>query len=465
MEQKPLFNITFVLDERLSREKAQLLIRIINALRHLAQITILPGSTRESTLLEKISESAPHLILAPWYRYLAWSKVEAFFGLTRNSGPTFAGYFADQLLPYELGTQADHLRAILFDFTHLRIHEIQTLVRSLLHENMRAGLRGLVGNSTPIYGEDWISPHGQGMRAEAVFNLPSMQSGQWSDRAAAVRICVSSLWSLVFSQGPGKKELLELVQAAASQTKSRATFEVSADQKCLALRLFFYRPGWTPKDILEAFWPDALKPTAPAQLLLKYSDFLRVHPISNTPWVEVIVGFLQSAPAEISPSELHSLWIEPLSKELVPATKGNRPLLPELSAVAASDGRPTILTQKLKVRERQIQEMSERINELRKELYDKCEVIRELRSGGLGTPPKAAIPDGQTLLDAFSERYSALRQQIQQLELEIVGAESEGESPLRLRALKKRIALVAETEQAWIHKLVALLQTYRDRTG
>ena len=30
----------------------------------------------------------PRLVLLPWQQYLAWARVEAFFGLTRTSGPT-----------------------------------------------------------------------------------------------------------------------------------------------------------------------------------------------------------------------------------------------------------------------------------------------------------------------------------------------------------------------------------------
>ena len=132
---KKLGKITFVYDERLSRQKTTALTRVINALRQIAEIQLVKGSVSEDELLKSLEQSVPHLILAPWYRYVSWSKIEAFYGLVRTSGPTFAGYHFGQLLPYELGAHPEHLRAILIDFAHSTLPETLLLIRSLIQDH------------------------------------------------------------------------------------------------------------------------------------------------------------------------------------------------------------------------------------------------------------------------------------------------------------------------------------------
>src|SRR3954469_16598766 len=123
--------IAFVVDERLSRQRGAILTRVVNSLRTFAKIELIGGRISEDELVQRLEAQPFDLVLAPWYRYLSWSKVEGFFGLTRSSGPTFAGYFCESILPYELGEQAEHFRAILLDFCNLDTHAIKLLVRSL----------------------------------------------------------------------------------------------------------------------------------------------------------------------------------------------------------------------------------------------------------------------------------------------------------------------------------------------
>src|SRR5690606_3365329 len=112
--------LVYMGDERASRERAHILMRTINLARQFCEVVTLSSATTEVELLDYLKRNEVHLVLVPWYRYLGWSKVEAFYGLTRTSGPTFAGYYSDQILPYELGDQADHYRVILLDLAGLQ---------------------------------------------------------------------------------------------------------------------------------------------------------------------------------------------------------------------------------------------------------------------------------------------------------------------------------------------------------
>jgi hypothetical protein len=67
--------IAFIADERLSREKGQLVMRIINAMRPYANIELISGQITEKDLIEKLGQKEYQLVLAPWYRYMAWSRL------------------------------------------------------------------------------------------------------------------------------------------------------------------------------------------------------------------------------------------------------------------------------------------------------------------------------------------------------------------------------------------------------
>src|SRR5579859_558845 len=144
MPQAKLPTIAFVFDERLSRQRGAILTRIVNSIRQYAKIELISGKISEEELLKKLENAQYDLVLAPWYRYLAWSKIEGFYGLTRTSGPTFAGYFCESILPYELGEQADHYRAILLDFCNLDVAAIRLLMKSLLADARRTGILPLL---------------------------------------------------------------------------------------------------------------------------------------------------------------------------------------------------------------------------------------------------------------------------------------------------------------------------------
>jgi hypothetical protein len=486
---KKLGNIALIIDERLSRDRRGTLSRVINALRHWATVELIAGEIEEPDLIKKLEAEKYSLVLAPWYRYLNWSRVEAHFGLTRSSGPTFAGYFCEPLKPSEIGPQADHLRAILLDFAGLAAHEAALLVRSLIVDRDRSGLRPMLDPTTPVYTENWHGSQGLGMRIDNVMGLPEIARHEWNSRGPAARILLSALWSLVYEEGPGKNELR---QASVSDEKTpRACFQVAASAVTLSMRLCYAMPGWSAKDALAAFWPDTDNPTGAAQLLLKYSDALRVHTLSGTNDVEVVASLFRARPAEKVHSTLHTLWVEPLQPQLVseipfetppPGShlnpnallKALPPVMPESARRSSAPGASSpasghtagslTSSEGAQAKERFIFESAVKLRELKRVIADRDETIRELKAGGVGTATPLPPPDAEGLLEAFQQRYQEARFQIRQFELQIAELEQSGPGRLNqeaVQSLRLKMAALEARERAWIKHIGETIELFK----
>jgi hypothetical protein len=446
---KKLGTIAIMLDERLSRERGTLLARVINSIRTFATVEMLSAATTEDQVLSKMERGQYDLILLPWYRYLAWTRVDAFWGLTRTSGPTVAGYFCEQVLPYEIGEQAQNLRAILLDFANLQNAEIQVILKSLQKDTSRAGIRPLLDSDAKIYVENWYGAQGLGTRIDSVLSLPEFSEPKWIKRKNSLRISLNALWSLVYEEGPGKGEL---VPTGAGVPK--AYFQVACDREVALLRLCYSMQGWSPKDAISTFWPNAKAPTAPAQLLLKYADFLRVHTFANGCDVEIVAGFFPSACSELAHGQIHSLWIEPMADNLLTERTF------EVPGPASPRLRP--LPSGALSKETQIRGVGDaKVIELQSILKKKEELIQELKSGGVGTSAPLPPPDAEQLLEAFQEKYFDARFQIRQLELEIVEMEKKGASSQDLTNIRLKMEALANRERSWIKTLAGTLETYR----
>lgn len=456
--------ITFVLDERLSREKQSLLARTVNALRPFADLKMESGSITETELLKKLEGAPPGLVLAPWYRYLAWSKVEALYGLTRTSGPTFAGYFCEPVLPYELGETADHLRAILLDFGTSTPAEVALLIKSLMVDTQRAGIKPLLDANAPIYTEAWFASAGQGSRMDTVLALPEIAGNpDWAKRAAAIRICLSALWSLVYEEGPGKSEF----QQAITASSPKAYFQLGADRRCLAMRLCYTMPMWGPKEALAAFWPQVDRPSSAPQLLRRHADLVRVHRIPENNDIEVTIGFFATAGAERAPESIHTLWVEPLSASVVlevpfqaPGAEGSSVQLRPLPGAPSNE--ISLNQGKARELERNASETAQKIQELKREIAARDNLIRELRTGGVGTAMPIPPPDAESLLEAFQEKYFEAKYQIRQFELQILDLEERKGSRMEIDALRNRMDILLAREQGWVQRLTAALEIYRE---
>jgi hypothetical protein len=457
--------IAVVMDERVPREKLKLLTRVINDLRRFAMVQVFEGGISEDELLQKLKEKPYKMVLVPWYRYIAWNKIESFYGLTRSSGPAFAGYFAENILPYELGETLDRPRSILLDFSGIHAHEAVALTKALLYENRRTGIRPLLKPDTPIFCESWFSGQSLGPRLDSVFSLPSIANSEWLQRSSSLRICLMALWSLIYEEGPGK---------TAGKT-ARAYFQFAAEPSVLLMRLCWNMPGLTSKDLVAKFWPDSKKPNAPTQLLLKHSDLLRLNSITEGSDIELTIAFFPSAAAEQIHQSAHTFWIEPITSSLISelAYEQPGPASPHLHPIptqAPQTAAPAQTNPNKNSQERFMFHAATKIRELKKLLTEREDQIRELRAGGIGTAPPLPPPDAEGLLEAFQYRYSEAQDQIQELEQVIVKLEQTGGTPQEIEAVRNKINAMTTRERGWIRKLAETIEAFkrarmREKTG
>lgn len=460
---KKLGNILFVLDDRLSREKTKSLLRTLLAFRTFANVDIVEGPVSEEEVLKKVQAKIPQLILAPWHRYLTWPRVEAVYGLTRTSGPTFAGYFVDPVQPEELGDRADQrLRAILLDFGALDAAQSSVLVRALIVDQQRAGLTPLLEPTANIYCENWYGQQGMGMRLDAALAIPEINEHGWTKVSNALRVSLLSLWSLVYEEGPGKSEFAQAI----SGNTPKAYFQMAADRNSLLLRLGFSMSNWTQKDLLARFFPTKENPFSPAQLLRRSTDFIRVHQFPESNEIEIVAGFLSPESANRPIEALRSVWIEPLTNKLLKepffeAPNPNSKQLKALPTPQPQDSRVRLESSNTRINERVVVEAAAKIRELKEAVAKRDEQIRELKSGGVGTSQPLPPPDAEALLEAFQSRFFDAQFQIRQLELQIVQFESKGARPEQIEDLRLKIAALTSREQSWIKKLASTIEEYR----
>jgi hypothetical protein len=456
--------IAFVLDGRLSRERYQILNRVVAGLKRTMQVDVLSSDLSEEEVLKQLQTRPYQLVLAPWYRYTVWSKIEAFFGLTRTQGPTFAGYISEPIQPYELGENHDALRCILLDFAQMSLSETLTLIQTLANENHRSGIGPLLEGKALLYSDTWNSGQSMGPKLDAILSIPeiSQQENGWRKRLNAIRICFCALWSLIYEEGPGKSDL----SSVSALRAPRAIFHVGADSRGFYLKILYTFASTNPRAILQQFWPDPKRPSDPAQLLLRHSDFVRVHACPENSDIEITVGLLPSAASESTPNGVHTLWIEPLNLRLLAEreVQSGKPLLivagETLSPGSAAGSGGQTLAATL-AQNRFVQDAAQKIKDLKNLLTNREELIQELRSGGVGTAAPLPPPDTEALLEAFQERYFETRYQIRNFEIEIQLMERNGATPQEIEALRQKMLTLTQRENLWIKKITVTLEAYR----
>lgn len=303
------YRIGFVTDPSLSRERTQIALRVMHQLRNTAEIRYFPGNLTESELVDRLADANLDLLLMPWHMYLKSTKVEAFFGLSRTQGPNVIGWFAEDIPMGELQEEDHHFRAMLIDLRRLEVEESGAILISMLRDSTKWGLSHFLNANSQIHYETWSSKVGLGFRLDAVLEIPEIKHFHWSKRSNAIRTLVTGLWSVLFEHGPGRRDSGK----PASEVPNRGYFEVAANQFTLGLRLCYTEPQWKIKDVLHQFWPRSVAPSQPSQILMQYSDLLRVHVDPETNEVEICAFLFSSAPSERSFDSLRSLWVEPLT--------------------------------------------------------------------------------------------------------------------------------------------------------
>ncbi|HUP57864.1 MAG TPA: hypothetical protein VM598_10460, partial [Bdellovibrionota bacterium] len=343
--------------------------------------------------------------------------------------------------------------------------------RSLMADSTRSGLQPLLAPKTPIYCESWHHGQGLGRLIDSVASLPELSQPAWAARSAAVRIAISALWSLIYEEGPGKSDS-QLTQAAKA---ARAYLQIGIDQQLLALRLCYAMPNWTPRDALTTFWPNVRLGTAPAQLLLRHCDFLRVHHIPEPSDIEITLGFFAGSPvAENFHGQVHTLWVEPLSASTVtempfetPNQAEKNPLLKPLPQAAgappsAAAAQASEIARGDSKAQRFILEAAAKIRELKTVIAEKDEQIRELRSGGIGTARPLPPPDVESLIEALQERYLDLGFRIQQLADQVEQMERDGAQLPEIEALRQKMNALAVKQKTWVKKIGGTIELLRE---
>ncbi len=375
-------SILVVPDASLGRERQASLLKTWALLRNLGSVTILSGKTSEDELLARLEHEQPQLILLPWHHYLAWSRIEAHYGLSRTSGPTVAGYFGAPLERHEIGDLTHYHRLILLDFATTQFVERWRIVHALVDDRRRSGVRQLVNPKSLLFFEDWKGSHPPGATLDSLIALPSLRAEPWKHRIPAIEMITLSLWNLAFEEGRALARGDWLTQLHAGRV--RAYFEMTLDNELLAFRLCFQQSPNNSKEILREFWPEPSSLSLSSdfrQALIQHCDFLRIHPIAEMSEVEMVAGLLRSAPAQKRPNDLRTLWIEPLSMHLVseiptlrdPDRSESERELPSLSISPEDDVASSLLR------------AQKRILWLEQQLSERDARIEELLAGGVGS--------------------------------------------------------------------------------
>lgn len=445
------FTIAFVTDPTLSRERTQIALRTINALRNIADVRYYPGNLSEEELLVKVQKESIDLLLLPWHTYLKSHKVEAHFGLTRVNGPTIAGYFAEDISPYEIQEEDHHFRAILIDLNRLASAESTNIIKALLRDSTRWGLKPLITQSTSVHYETWTAQVGLGFRIDAILGLNEIAATNWNKRANSIRILTTAMWSLIFDNGPGKAD----AQRTGAEKSARAYFEVAADSHSLGLRLCYAEPGWKIKDVLHQFWPGAHTPSTAGQVLYQYSDLLRVHVDPESSEIEVVAMLYPSAPAERSTDVLRSLWIEPLTR------------LSRLERFAEAEETREHYHTPLITNHELIADASIKMEGLHKQLEERDQEILNLRTKGGIRENVFIYPngmDGGQLLDLFNRRIAESKSKIRSLQQQVQALNKDSPSALKEAGkLLQEIRDLAAQQKGWINKIGEIINIYHEQ--
>ena len=466
--------IACLMDDRLSRDRMHQLVRTLSVVKQTTQFQAWVDLT-EAQLLKKLETEKPNLLLLPWHRYLAWSKVDPFFGSNRVGGTLVCGYFSEPLKWEELGIEPGRGRMALLDLAHSSPQEAGQIVTMMADESRRGGLHGWLETSAG-HSDLWWAGAPLGSKIDAVLALPQLAQGEWSKRIPAVRLIMTALWSVIFDEGPGKISDL-------NRRAPKAGFQVAVNGYALAMRLGFMMPGWGTnasalKEAMKDLWPDASQPGRCWQLLHQHADFIRVHSVSETGEIELTVALLASAASRQTPSRMRTLWVDPISAKhlaqepLMPKTTNDGAAASTNAAAAPGAGGSTavhantivaaVTAERAKFKTF-LSDTANKMRDLKKAVIDRDEVIRELRSGGVGTAPPLPPADGAALLEAFQQRYFEAQYQMRQLQIQIDRAEKEGATPGQLDQIKKKIQILFEQEKGWIGQIQQTLLTYKKR--
>jgi hypothetical protein len=307
MDQPPQVKVAFIFDDRLPHDRKTIFARTATILKSRFSMDILPIQMTEDELIAHLQKQDYGLILLPWYKYVAWKKLESFFGSLRMQGPTVAGYFADAVLPFEFSGVPNYHRFLFLDFYRLEQSEIELLMSALVHTEKRSGFTGIFGKNNTVYYADWFDNDQSSTRClDAVLKTPLLQNGTWANRSSELRFYMTALWSLCFQEKHSFPDATPCAQ-----------LELAEINKRLAIKLIFESSDLTLKQMMEYVWPSGSHQNRAVNELIRHSDFLRIHHFPESHHIEITAFFSPNAPSTRHPGEVRGFWIEPLKKKFL----------------------------------------------------------------------------------------------------------------------------------------------------
>lgn len=379
---KPL--IAWVMDERLDADATKTVSKLHVSLKQTCDVQTIPGTLSQESVVELMEKTKFQLVVLPWYKYLAWKKVEAFYGLTRTSGPTVAAYCVEAIDPKNIPDLPDYPRFYLFDLMKYTVSENTKLIQALIEPKTRAGIKPFLRSTTPIYFYQWDGKEHTSLMLEGWFELPEFV-GPWKDRRHAIATAIGGVRDFVFST---------------EVSKSGNPFVHFACEPELAIVRIGTLLATAPNNqTIHSFWLKTKSQLAHMSTASRYSDFMRVQWSSSPHQIEITLFFFQSKPSERAQSpHVKATWLEPVSHDLfaqesllISKSEGVYKALPEITFLNMGDARTAGVGEN-------------KIQTLQKQLLERDQLIRDLKSGGVSQPMKSGLPDLEDLAEAVKER-------------------------------------------------------------
>lgn len=460
--------IVFIVDDALSFEDSQNLVRSLNMIRQVFSVEIIHQyKISEDKLLSRLKSDIIDVIAVPYKLYQTWTEIDDFLGPQRVSGPVYVGYLwhplsqnqfsKDMELKYVIqpeGVQKElaWVRRILVDFKEISATEILLFFRSLAYDTKRAGIRSWLESFTPVYTESWYSEQGQTQRGEHISNLPEIAQSEWKKRLSSIQLVVSALWGVAI-EGVGPTD----------GTKAVGYFQMGFTTHVAAFRMHFPISTYcSPEYIVKQFLVKGSSTMTPPQLLLKFADLIRIHVIPETNDLELFVALFASTGKDKANDRTRNLWIEPLTNRLIlePPFEAPGPNNPELRALPNF----SVLQQVTKPKVVPEAHEDRRIKELKRQIEERDEVIKELRTGGVGATKSFSPPDAESLLEAFQQRYSEAQFQLRQFEVELHRMQKTGATTEELKQLQLKMDALANREKSWINTLSKIIGSHESNS-
>ncbi|MGK5086679.1 hypothetical protein WDW86_03920 [Bdellovibrionota bacterium FG-2] len=423
--------------------------RLIQILSRKFDVDVFSSQSSEEALMVEFSRKTYALILAPADCYLRWSRVEAHYGITRTSGPTFAGYFTAPLISTGSRRASSAHRVILMDFTQDLPERHAHWIGVLAKDSNRAGMSPLFLNKPPpFYSENWMAQEEQDSRFEQLLRLPEIAESHWKSLANAMRVCLGAVWGWVYDEG-----------AAVVSSAPKVFFQFAANSDLLVFRFLLSCQGLKPTQVVESFWPGNHAPDSFPVLLATHADVVRVHPFAESPFVELTLGFFPKTTRQISRGMCRNFWVEPLDPALLQepqfVASENLSRYPQLRAF------PFNSVSNAKVQQTRI--LQTQVQGLIQKLSEREALIRELRSGGVGTPTQLPPPDAVGLLEAFRGHYFQIENELRGLEVELQELQKSAPNSREVSHFEHKILALTQKEELLLHCLAETMNTLHQR--